>query len=292
MKKEQIISLIVSILCALAVLGIGIGMIFSNREETPDTPGSSVQTTQYTLTGEHCELQDTTATTETQGEDDTPEEETVKKPVTDLPSNVVITPGKDPETGKPQELTFPCEVPGYKLTLEKLAPYDGTYVEDGTNANVEQVAMLMVKNDGDYPVEYTQIAVEFGEEQLIFDISALPKGERLVVQEKSCKKLPQGAVTKATALVVQRAEMEMSADKIRVTDNGDNSITVENLTEETFATTRVFYKYFMDKEDLFVGGIAFTLRIRNLGPKEKMVVQPAHYNSTTGRVVMVQTYDN
>lgn len=291
MNKQQKILLMVSILCAVAVLTAGVLMLLS-RPEKPVVPTGATEKTETTEThfnGEHCEQPDTTG--DTQPEATSPEEEQVKQPNTDLPSNIVITPDPDPETGEPQGLEFPCQVEGYKLTLEKLAPYNGTFVEDGTNANVEQVAMLMVKNDGDYPIEYTQICIEIGENKLIFDISALPKGERLVVQEKSCQKLPQGDVTKATALVVQRAELEMAENMIRVTDNGNNSLTVENLTDETIPSTRIFYKYFMKDENLFIGGIAFTVRIRNLGSKEKMVVHPAHYNSTTGRVVMVQTYE-
>lgn len=298
MKKEQKILLTISILCALAVLTIGVIMIFPQPEKTPTPTETTGETTAYS--GENGAPENTMASQETQNntwetapEQQKPQkeqEEQVKPPVTDLPSNIVITPEKDPETGKPQPITFPCQVPGYKLSLEKLAPYKGMFVEDGTNVTVEQVAMLMVKNNGDFPVEYTQICVEYGEQQLFFDISALPVGETLVVQEKSCKALPQGDVTKATALIVQRAEMEMSQDQIKVTDNGNNTLTVENLTDETIPTTRVFYKYYMKEEGLFVGGIAFTVRIRNLSGGEKVVVQPAHYNSNTGRVVMVQTY--
>lgn len=288
MKKEQKILLIISVLCALAVLAVGLMMILSQPEKTP-SPAGTTGTTETHFNGEHCETPDTTGAT--QPEETAAEEERVQQPNTDLPSNIIIVPDPDPETGESKGLEFPYQIEGYKLTLEKLAPYKGTFVEDGTNANVEQVAMLMVKNEGDYPIEYTQIAIEIGETKLIFDITALPKGERLVVQEKSCQKLPQGDVTKATALIVQRAELEMAESQIRVTDNGDNSLTVENLTDETIPSTRVFYKYFMKDENLFIGGIAFTVRIRNLGPKEKMVVHPAHYNSTTGRVVMVQTYE-
>lgn len=316
MKKEQIIALVIGILCALAVVGVGIGMLVW-QEDAP-APGKTPGTTQQTAIGgetnatkETTETQDTQETTgtdsssgteetkqtekededSTQSTEDKQEETPAAPPVEDLPPMVEISPEKDPQTGEPEKLTFPCVVPGYDLTLEKLAPFDGMYVEDGTNANVTQVAMLMVKNNGDYPIEYAQISVEYGEAQLIFDISALPAGETLVVQEKTRKSVPQGDVTKAQALVVQRAEMEMSQEQIRVTDNGDNTITVENLTDQTIPTTRVFYKYFMKDENLFVGGIAFTVRLWNMPAGGKMTIQPAHYNSTTGRVVMVRTYD-
>ena len=213
-------------------------------------------------------------------------------PTEEPSSTVVIPPKKDPQTGEALGISFPCQIPGYDLTIEKMAPYDGMFVEDGSNANIEKVAMLLVKNNGDFPVEYTQIRVVCGQEELLFDISALPAGEKLVVQEKTGKTLSESDATSATALVVQGADMEMSESKVQVIDNGDNTLTVKNLTNETIPTVRVFYKYYMENEQLFVGGIAFTVRVSRLSAGASVTVQPSHYTSQTSRVVMVLTYDS
>jgi hypothetical protein len=131
-----------------------------------------------------------------------------------------------------------------------------------------------------------------GKEELLFDISALPAGEKLVVQEKNGKTISESKATSASALVVQRANMEMSEGKVQVIDNGDNTLTVKNLTNETIPTVRVFYKYYMEDEKLFVGGIAFTVRISGLAAGANVTIQPSHYISQTSRVVMVLTYDS
>ena len=44
-------------------------------------------------------------------------------------------------------------------------------------------------------------------------------------------------------------------------------------------------------EEIFVGGIAFTVRLTNLAGGESVTVQPSHYTSQSSRVVMVLTYD-
>lgn len=213
-------------------------------------------------------------------------------PPEEQPPAVVIPPEKDPHTGEEIGISFPCQIPGYDLTIEKMAPYNGMFVEDGSNANIKNVAMLLVKNNGDFPVEYTQIRVMCGQEELLFDISALPAGEKLVVQEKTGKTVSESKATSASALVVQRANMEMSENKVRVIDNGDNTLTVKNLTNETIPTVRIFYKYYMENEKLFVGGIAFTVRISRLGAGASVTIQPSHYTSQTSRMVMVLTYDS
>lgn len=211
------------------------------------------------------------------------------KPIPDAP----VTPPDDlPPTIEIPEINFPFEIPGYGLIIERLAPYSGMYVEDGTNANVNDVAMLLVHNNSTAAVEYTQISIRYEQAELLFDISALPAGGRVVVQEKTCKAIPEGKPTTAHALVINRAEMELSADKIKITDNGDNTLTIENLTDEIIPTVRVFYKYYMNEEQVFVGGIAFTVRITRLAAGASITIQPSHYNSKTGCVVMALTYDN
>lgn len=219
------------------------------------------------------------------------EQDEAVPPPEDLPPMVEIPAVKDPETGE-VGISFPCQVPGYGLTIHHLAPYSGMFVEDGTNANVKNVAMLLVSNDGDYPIEYASITVAYGGETLTFDISALPVGEKMVVQEKTGKAVPTGKAQKAEALVVRRANMEMSRDKVQVIDNGDNTLTIQNMTQKMIPTVRVFYKYYMKDEDVFVGGIAFTVRITRLEANAAVTIQPSHFASETGRVVMVLTYDS
>lgn len=280
MKKKTVVKLLVGFICVLvlaAVVLIALYLdslspnpifgLFQAKPAGEETIGSVADPTQ-------------------------PSPELVTLPgVEDLPATVVIPTQKDPQTGE-DVVSLPCRIPGYGLIIEKIAPYSGMFVEDGTNVNVENVAMLMLSNDGDFPVEYAQIRVMQGEEELLFDISALPVGEKLVVQEKTGKSAAEESVASATALVVQRAAMEMSEKQIRVTDNGDNTLTIENLTDEIIPTVRVFYKHFMQQEDLFVGGIAFTVRVTRLAADGSVTIQPAHYTSQNSRVVMALTYDS
>ena len=220
------------------------------------------------------------------------EDETVPKTNTD-PENENLPPVVEIPDPKPEEtgLQFPCEVPGYNLKIEKLAPYNGLYVEDGSNVQVTDVAMLLVSNNGDKPVEYTEITVTFANETLYFQITALPAGAKLVVQEKNGKSVPSDTPQKAEALVVRRAEMAV-APELSVTDNGDNSLTIKNLTDETIPMARVFYKYYLANEDMYVGGIAFTVRITQLKANGSVTVQPSHFASDTSRIVMASTYDS
>jgi len=289
-NEKNRLKILVGVLCAvLLILAAVVALILDSR--SPDPIFGIFQTEPSTSTEDTQDPTDSTGGPSQGTETPDPTEEQLPPPE-EQPPTVVIPPEKDPQTGEELGISFPCQIPGYDLTIEKMAPYNGMFVEDGSNANIENVAMLLVKNNGDFPVEYTQIRVVCGQEALLFDISALPAGEKLVVQEKTGKTILASDATSASALVVQRADMEMSESKVQVIDNGDNTLTVKNLTNEPIPTVRVFYKYYMENEQLFVGGIAFTVRISRLGAGASVTVQPSHYTSQTSRVVMVLTYDS
>ncbi len=258
--------------------------IYQPTEDTFHSATDGTENVNKETTGETTENETENPEKPTDSDPETGEEEIIPPP-DEVPPVVEI-----PSENETHGLQFPSEVPGHNLRIEKLAPYSGIFVEDGTNRQVADVAMLLVYNCGDSPVEYTEITVQYQEKSLVFQITALPAGERMVVQEKTGSAVPEGVATSASALVIHRAQMSI-APEISVTDNGNNSLTVRNLTNETIPSLRVFYKYFMEQEDLFVGGIAFTVHISRLGPNGSIVVYPSHYNSQTSRVVMALVYD-
>ncbi len=197
----------------------------------------------------------------------------------------------DPDTGK-NVVSFPCTVEPYGLVIERMAPYTGKYVEDGTNTSATDVAMLLVHNQSGHPIEFASLTVEFEGVTLLFDISALPAGSKAVVQEKMRRAIPADQEPAACkALVVQRAEQGFAADQVSVTENEDGSLTVTNLTDETIPAIRVFYKYYLSDEDIYVGGIAFSAKVTQLRPHSSITIRPTHYEKGSSRIVMVAAYE-
>lgn len=298
MKEKKALKSIIGIACvAILILVAVLGLYLDSQSPDPILgifpPKQSTEETGTEQDAQNATAPDT-PTDDTQAQSTDPSGETQPDTTPTNPSNTNPTlPADDePIATTPENPTLPCVLEEYGLVIEKLASYQGMYVEDGSNAADVQTAMLMVHNNSTFPVEYTQLSVRCGEETLTFDISALPAGARVVVQEKTGKSLPEDQLAGIEALVVQKAELDMSEDKIRVKDNGNNTLTIENLTDETIQTVRVFYKHYMQDEDIYVGGIAFTVRITRLSAGASVTVQPSHYTSSTSRVVMALTYDS
>lgn len=188
-------------------------------------------------------------------------------------------------------VSLPYVIPGTNLMIQRVAGYDGIFLEDGSDAEVTGVAMLLLYNVGNEAVEYADVTLTYDDKVLRFEASALPAGGVVAVQEASKSTCASGDLVECTADVAVIEKLGMSEDQISVVDNGDNSLTVTNLTGTEIVTVRVFYKYFMDEEDAYVGGITYTAKISNLAANASVVVTPSHYASGASEVVMVRTYN-
>lgn len=197
---------------------------------------------------------------------------------------------QDPDTGK-AVIEFPCRVDPYGLVIQRLAPYTGKYVEDGSNTTANGVAMILVRNESGHPIQFASLAMKFEDTTLLFEISALPAGGSAVVQEKMRRGIPAGDPMTCEAQVIQQAEQGFAADQVSVTENEDGSLTVTNLTDTTIPAIRVFYKYYLTDEQIYVGGIAFTAKVSQLRPHSSYTIRPTHYEKGASRIVMVAAYE-
>jgi len=85
--------------------------------------------------------------------------------------------------------------------------------------------------------------------------------------------------------------LEMSEDKVKVTETESGSLQVENISGQDIPCVRIFYKFYMEDLGVCVGGITYTSKIVQLKAGESRNVTPTHYDSEVSRVMMVRTYE-
>ena len=191
------------------------------------------------------------------------------------------------------ELQLPYQIPGTDLVLDQVAPYNGIYVEDGTNSNIEGVAMIMLRNFGKKDIEYATITLSYGQFIREFVVTALPASMSVVVQEKNRNAMAAGKLIECSASVIEsNREAQLTEYDIAVTENSDNSITIENTSGKDLPSIRIFYKYFMRDMQMLVGGITFTVNLTDLQAGESVTVKPSHYLKGASQIVIVQTYED
>lgn len=188
-------------------------------------------------------------------------------------------------------MEFPYSIPGSNLLVRSIASYDGSSIEDGSDSDISGVTVMVVENIGKNQVEYAEISLDRDGKTLRFEVSALPAGGMAVVQESNKVLFQEGNYTDCMATVAEVEDFTMSEDKIRVEETGEQEITVTNLTDQEIPTVRIFYKFYMEDEDTYVGGITYTAKITDLQAGDSQVIQPSHYLKGSSRIMMVRTYD-
>lgn len=267
--------------------------------ETTQAPETSAPE----MTGD---VNDITAPSQTQEpEQTTAPQKNTEPPETHAPTQPTAPPNqeKDPPKGNdevtppaPSEpakvvLQLPYTIPNTTLVIQRVAPFSGIYLEDGSNAIVSNVAMVLVTNTGSQDIEYAKITMTYDDKVLVFDVSALKAGRSAAVQEAARNSCAQGDLTLCTADVAVVDRLGMAENLVSVKDNGNNTITITNLTDQEIVTVRIFYKYYLAEEKSYVGGITFTAKISNLQPNASVDINPSHYTSDSCEIVMVRTYD-
>ncbi|MBE6127700.1 MAG: hypothetical protein E7185_00340 [Erysipelotrichaceae bacterium] len=182
-------------------------------------------------------------------------------------------------------VSLPYTLPNSSLVAEDIRSFDGMFVEDGSDEEVSGVAVLILTNKGNTPVEYADI--ELGDYQFI--ASAIAPGATVIVQEKDGKEYTSQSSYTCTTHVANINSFDYS-DDVTIAENED-SITVTNVSGVDIPCVRIFYKLHMEDDDIYVGGITYTAKITDLKADSSVTITPSHYLQGYSEIMMVRTYD-
>lgn len=196
-----------------------------------------------------------------------------------------------PVETEPQTLSFPWTDAESGLTVEQVKSYDGAFFEDGSDAEVSGVAAIIVKNDSGKCVDYAKIQLNGLQKTFVFEATGMDAGATMVVLEAGKGAFVEQAYGSMTAEPAYSDGFERSEELIRVEEAGKKKLKVTNLTQEEIPCVRVFYKFYLQDKDVYLGGITYTARITGLAAGDSVTVKPSHYSSGRSRVIMVKTYE-
>ena len=188
-------------------------------------------------------------------------------------------------------IELPYAIPGSSLIIELINPYDGLFLEDGSDQEVSNIVAIVLRNTGDTCIEYANIIMERDGTKLQFTASSLEPGSAAIVLEANRKQFSEGTYTKCTVELSEVTELEMSQDKVHVENNPEGGIRITNISQEDIPCVRIFYKFYMSDMDAYVGGITYTAKVVDLKAGQSCVVKPSHYLREYSKIVMVKTYD-
>lgn len=166
--------------------------------------------------------------------------------------------------------------------------FTGTFVEDGSDEKVEDIAALTVRNTSDTWLEYTEIVVSNGKETFEFSVSALPMNATVRVLEKEKKQMTKSGDydirLKNTVFYKETPSLYSDIFEIKASDQ---QITVKNISQRDITgDIYVYYKYKLD--DIYIGGIAYRVKLEGgLVAGEEAECYAGHYLEASSKLLFV-----
>ena len=296
MKKDKLMKILLPAVIVLVAVVLAVLLLGQERPDPAEKPVRTQPVRETAATVQTTAPADTTVPSQTVTEPvETQTEETREEPgQTEAPrTEPEEEPWEEPTEPEtvPTHLEFPCQIPGTELVIGKVSAYDGLFLEDGQDIPVENVCAIVVTNISGRDLEYAEITLNRDGTVLEFRVSGLTAGSSAMVLEYGCAPYEEGTYLDCSGSAAMVDGFELSSGLVDVKENADGSLTVTNCGTAHIPCVRIFYKFYMNDVDVFVGGITYTAKLEDLDAGESMQIQPSHYLAGMSRIVMVKTYD-
>lgn len=173
------------------------------------------------------------------------------------------------------EISLPYMPESWGLVVEELVCYDGAYIEDGTHAQVENVAGVILNNAGERGISFVVLAVEQGSRTIYFTATWLPPGQRVMVLAMERAAFDPQPITGCRVLGIRWDDFESAPVAVQV--HPDAGLEVTNLTARRQEGVCLRFKLYMEDIDLFIGGITQCVQIAPLSPGETCLLFPEDF---------------
>ena len=190
---------------------------------------------------------------------------------------------------KEESAMFPFALEYTSLVAEKLIAYEGAYLENGLEENVQDIAALVLRNTGTTGIEYVQVVLVINGQEMSFDATYIPPKSTVLLLEENQQPYSNGAVMSCRCRTVIPGVFDRSERTVEVKETGMCTLEVTNLTDQKMDAVRIFDKHHEGESDLYVGGITYSTVIPDLEAGETRSITPYRYAAGYSMVVAVVT---
>lgn len=134
------------------------------------------------------------------------------------------------------------ELKDEKITAENVSPYEGAYLEYGDVETVSGLYAMKFTNTGDQTIQSAQMVFSDGTQELSFWLEMLPAGQSVIVAEQNQLSVAAEELIFVDSTITYLEAGLEKADCVKVSDNKDGTVKVENVTEEMLPLVRVFFR--------------------------------------------------
>ena len=173
---------------------------------------------------------------------------------------------------------------GSDVNIIDIDTYIGSFVEDGSDEFVSNVMMIIVENLGTESIQLATITIN---NKYVFELTTLLSGKEMMVLEKN--RAPFESDMEITSVEISNVafldkELSLCQDVLQITGE-DNMLTIKNISGDTFAGGKLFYKNMVNGQ--FLGGITYSGSIPELKAGETVKLTAKHYFKDSSELIFV-----
>ena len=184
-------------------------------------------------------------------------------------------------------VSFPCDVSGTDLRALQLASYEGPFWEDHGDAEVTDVAALLVENTGGF-IAQGAVVLEWEDDRMVFELRDLPPGARVLVLEKDMRRFLQAIPVGCYGWETESYPEDMG--HVTAKDIGGMYMAVTNHTDAVIPVAEVCYRSWDPDSGMFIGGTSYRTEVWDLQPGERRIISPYHYAYGSSQILYVTTW--
>ena len=187
-----------------------------------------------------------------------------------------------------ENLTQGITLESKELTLDAVGIYTGKYVEDGSDADIENIPAILVTNHGTSMIETAEIQLHLGEKGIaLFEMTDIPAGKSALVLDQNKLQCVEGVTAEYWTDFVKFAEdVSMEKEKFDITGT-QGALTLKNKTDEEYGFVYAFYKNKLTK-DIYFGGITYRATIEQVPAQGEEEADALHYEPETSEVMQIK----
>ena len=175
-----------------------------------------------------------------------------------------------------------------KLSCSNFGRYSGSFVENGSDRRVENVAVLLLTNRSQEYLDFARLTFTIGDKEAVFEATGIPPGKSAWVMEKNGLAIDQGAVFVCGEEVTSfRPVPDFSHLKISAEDG---RLQITNLSNEPMEDVYIYYKN-LHTDGNFLGGITYRVAADKLPAAQSLLVNAGHSVENQTEIVCV-TWNN
>ena len=150
--------------------------------------------------------------------------------------------GKDDQKEADPQVLKTFELKDQKIIAENVSPYEGKYLEYGDVETVSGIYAMKFTNTGDQTIQSAQLIFSDGTQELSFQFEMLPAGQSVIVAEQNQLAAAAEELNFVDSNITYLEAGLEKADCVKVTDNKDGTVKIENVTDEMLPLVRVFFR--------------------------------------------------